>query len=139
MRGGASLRRRSWPRAIADVAKIEQVLHNLLTNALKFAPPGSAIDIRLLSTAGQAILAIRDEGHGIAVSQLSRLFIPFETADTQRAAGEKGTGLGLAIARRIIEAHHGRIWVESEVGAGATFYVALPLDARLIDTGSGGV
>jgi signal transduction histidine kinase len=121
------------PRPLADAAKIEQVLHNLLNNALKFAPPGSAIDIRLLSTAEQAILAIRDEGHGIAVSQLGRLFIPFETADTQRAIGQKGTGLGLAIARRIIEAHHGRIWVESEVGNGSTFYVALPLDAQLID------
>jgi two-component system, OmpR family, sensor kinase len=121
------------PQPVIDATKIEQVLHNLVVNALKFAPAGSTIDIGIAAGADQVVLSVRDEGHGIAASQLSRLFHPFET-DGARRAGEKGAGLGLAIARRIIEAHHGTIWVESEVGRGATFYVALPLDPCAVDS-----
>lgn len=74
-------------------------------------------------------IAIADEGQGIANDERGKLFKPFSSTSTRSTAGEKSTGLGLAIVRRIVEAHGGHIWVESEVGRGSIFFVSLPAPA----------
>lgn len=109
-----------------DRAKIEQVLNNLLGNAVKFCAGGSTVRVQLSATAGAALIAIRDQGPGIAEQDLPGLFKPFATGTARGTAGEGSTGLGLAIARRIVEGHGGRIGVHSTPGAGACFWFELP-------------
>jgi signal transduction histidine kinase len=115
------------PEMSVDRAKIEQVLNNLLSNAVKYSNPGSRVDVRVSRQDGGALIAVRDCGPGIPAQDLERLFRPFQVAGVRVTGGEKSTGLGLAIVKRIVEGHGGRIWVESEVGRGTTFYVALPI------------
>ncbi len=109
-----------------DAGRIEQVLNNLIGNAMKFAAPGSRVLVSALSAADAVVFSIADEGPGIPPGDLPNLFKPFARATARGTAGEKSTGLGLAIVRKIVEAHGGRIWVESEPGHGATFFVSLP-------------
>jgi signal transduction histidine kinase len=115
------------PRMKLDVAKIEQVLDNLIGNAVKFSLPGSPVEVRLDTQGDQVILAVRDQGPGIPAELLGRLFEPFTRAHARGTGGEKGAGLGLAIVKRIVTGHGGEIRVESEPGRGATFQVFLPL------------
>jgi signal transduction histidine kinase len=110
-----------------DTERVLQALFSIVDNALKFAPAGSALRLRSWTEGELVMLSISDQGPGITPAHLPRVFDQFFTADPARARG--GTGLGLAIARKIIEAHGGTISVRSEVGAGATFTVALPLRA----------
>jgi signal transduction histidine kinase len=112
--------------ARVDRTKMEQVLDNLITNAIKFSPAGAQVTVRLYQDDGAAVIAVCDEGPGIPAEERDKLFRPFYRAGTQGAAGEPGTGLGLAIVRRIVEAHGGRVWVESEINKGSTFYVSVP-------------
>jgi len=114
------------PSMVLDALKIEQVLNNLITNAVKFSGPGTVAVVELERNNGNVRLAVRDQGQGIPAEELGRLFEPFSRTSVKPTSGEKSTGLGLFIARRIIEAHHGTIKVESEVGKGATFTVTLP-------------
>jgi two-component system, OmpR family, sensor kinase len=114
-----------------DSRRIQQVLNNLISNALKFAHSGSAITVTLLGGAGEVTIAIADQGQGIAADELGELFTPFSSTSTRSTANEKSTGLGLAIVRRIVEAHSGHIRVESELGRGSTFYVSLPITPKL--------
>ena len=113
--------------ARADAAKVEQVLNNLLSNAVKFSHPGSRVEVEVAAVEGWARVSVRDQGQGIPAEELDGLFKPFGTTSVRSTSGEKNTGLGLAIARRIVEAHGGRIWAESEVGEGSTFCFTLPL------------
>lgn len=110
-----------------DVGKMEQVLNNLLGNALKFSEPGTRVVVTLSVADGCATVAIRDQGQGIPAGELPRLFTFFGKGSARGTAGEQSTGLGLAIVRRIIEGHSGRVWVESEVGVGTTVLFTLPL------------
>jgi signal transduction histidine kinase len=113
-----------------DPAQIEQVLNNLITNAVKFSHPDTVVRIRLERGEGQeAVLSVADQGQGIPESERHRLFQPFSSSSVKPTDGENSTGLGLMIVKKVVEAHGGRIWVESEVGRGSTFLVALPLDA----------
>lgn len=112
-----------------DPAQIEQVLNNLITNAVKFSHPDTTVRVRLERGEGQAVLSVADEGQGIPESELHRLFEPFSSTSVKPTDDENSTGLGLMIVKKGVEAHGGRIWVESEVGRGSTFLVALPLDA----------
>ncbi len=114
------------PMVSLDAGRIEQVLNNLIGNAMKFAAPGSRVLVAVLSAADAVVFSIADEGPGIPPGDLPNLFKPFARATARGTAGEKSTGLGLAIVRKIVEAHGGRIWVESELGHGATFFVSLP-------------
>jgi two-component system, OmpR family, phosphate regulon sensor histidine kinase PhoR len=113
------------PPVKADPVRIEQVLINLLHNAIKFTPPGGTITVSAKAQGGEVLFSIRDTGVGISGEDLSRIFERFYKADRSRSGG--GTGLGLAIARHIVESHGGRIWAESTEGKGSTFYFTLPV------------
>jgi len=119
------------PQPIPDVkidqVKIEQVLNNLISNAIKYSHSKSKITISALSTDKHVLVSIQDQGQGIPKEELDKVFIPFAKISVRGTAGEKSTGLGLSIVKRIITSHLGRIWVESEVGKGTTFYFTLPL------------
>jgi two-component system phosphate regulon sensor histidine kinase PhoR len=118
------------PMVLADRSRIEQVVVNLLHNAIKFTPSGGSITIESKSSAGtdetnkQVIFSISDTGVGIAEEDLPRIFERFYKADRARSGG--GTGLGLAISRHIVEAHGGKIWAESRLGKGSIFFFSLP-------------
>lgn len=112
----------------ADPDRINQVLLNLLTNALKFTPPGGRVRIDAGRLDGHARVTVADEGRGLAPDEIPRLFRPFSQVHDRAEVEEKGTGLGLFISKGIIERHGGRIWVESRgLGHGATFGFELPL------------
>jgi signal transduction histidine kinase len=124
------------PRLLVDASKIEQVLDNLISNAIKFSPPGSQVQVILDQTDDGVRIAVRDQGPGISPEDQERLFKPFQRARTEATGGEKSTGLGLVIVKRIVEAHGGRIWLESQVGEGSTFYVVLPQDPGGLERGA---
>jgi two-component system, OmpR family, phosphate regulon sensor histidine kinase PhoR len=112
------------PQVTADGERLQQVLSNLLHNAIKFTPPGGHITVSARKS-DKVIISVHDTGVGIAASDLSRIFERFYKADRARSSG--GTGLGLAIAKHIVQAHGGQIWAESVEGEGATFYFTLPI------------
>jgi len=107
-----------------DERKIRQVVLNLLSNAVKFTPDGGRVELIGSRLNGEISVAIRDTGAGIAREEQDRIFLEFEQASSAR--GKEGTGLGLALAKRFVELHGGRIWVESELGKGSTFTFTLP-------------
>ena len=112
-----------YPLVEVDVQRIEQVMGNLMSNAMKHSDEGE-IALRLsLENTGEAVISIADEGRGIAATDLPYIFDQFYT----KANGSKGAGhgLGLVICKEIMQAHQGRIWVESEEGSGTTFYLSL--------------
>ncbi len=110
-----------------DTYRLEQVIDNLLENALKYSPGDSTVSVRLEKKDAFALLSVRDEGIGIPRDQQQQLFERYFRARNVAVTSYGGLGLGLYISRDIVERHGGRIWVESEVGRGSTFYVALPL------------
>ena len=140
-RGKAS---RSAPAGIVvtvDATRIEQVLTNLITNAIKYSPDGGSIDVSLAlhaggsgHDAGYVEIRVSDHGMGIPEHQHGLLFGRFMRADNARQAGISGTGLGLYISRGLVEQHGGRIWFESKEGEGTTFHVTLPV--ALVPEGS---
>ena len=115
------------PEAKADGLRFSQVVTNLLSNACKYSPEGSTTTITAKQTAGLMQIDVADTGMGISKADASRLFTKFYRADNSLTREESGTGLGLFITRHIIEAHGGKIWVESEEGKGSTFSFTLPL------------
>ena len=110
-----------------DPDRLEQVVVNLLENALKYSPSGSRVQVGLMARGDLALLSVRDEGIGIPQDDQEHLFDRYFRARNVSTHSYGGLGLGLYISRDIVERHGGRIWVESEAGQGATFYVALPL------------
>jgi len=115
--------------AEVDPVKMEQVLNNLIHNAVKYSDPGNKVEVRIHPSGDLAHVCVQDEGRGIRREDMEKIFEPFGTASERGTAGEKSTGLGLAIARRVVEAHGGRIWAESEPGKGSTFHFTVPLRA----------
>ena len=113
---------------VADERKVRQVLLNLLSNAVKFTPDDGRVTLRALRRKGELEVAVQDTGIGIAPADLSRVFEEFQQVGTTTERSREGTGLGLTLAKRLVELHGGRIWVESEVGAGTTFTFAIPID-----------
>lgn len=116
------------PEVNIDADKIEQVLNNLITNAIKFSNPGTTITVSSFKANGGITVIVKDQGQGISEEDLSKLFKPFSKLSTKSTAGEKSTGLGLSITKKIIMGHGGKIWVESQVGVGTTFYFTLPVN-----------
>ncbi|WP_375770301.1 PAS domain S-box protein [Archangium gephyra] len=114
-------------RIRGDPYRLEQVIANLLENALKYSPADSTVRVTLDVRGDFALLSVADEGIGIPRDQQEQLFERYFRARNVAVTSYGGLGLGLYISRDIVERHGGRIWVESEVGRGATFYVALPL------------
>ena len=111
---------------VADERRVRQVISNLLTNAVKFAPPGGTVDVGVSRVDGEVRVSVSDNGPGIAPEDQRRIFEEFQ----QAAAGKEqreGTGLGLALSKRLVELHDGRIWVESEPGKGSRFVFTLPV------------
>jgi two-component system, OmpR family, sensor kinase len=119
-----------FPKISFDAGKVEQVLNNLISNAIKFSYRGTRVGIRLTCALDAVTVAVQDQGQGIPAADFSKLFKAFSQTSVRSTAGEQSTGLGLAIARRIVEAHGGRIWVDSEVGKGSTFSFTLPVAAE---------
>jgi GAF domain-containing protein/anti-sigma regulatory factor (Ser/Thr protein kinase) len=114
------------PVAHGDERRITQVLLNLVGNAIKFTEQG-AVAIRASASDGTFLVAVADTGPGIKEQDQEKIFEEFQQSDTAIAKTKSGTGLGLAIAKRIVELHGGRIWVESVLGKGSTFFVSLPV------------
>ena len=114
---------------LIDAAKLEQVVDNLISNAVKYTPDGGRVGIRLTELDTMARLEVTDSGEGIASDQLEHLFTKFHRVPGQKTAQIKGTGLGLLIIREIVQAHGGQVRVESAgvPGEGSTFTVELPL------------
>jgi PAS domain S-box-containing protein len=115
------------PLLEADPDRMVQVVGNLLSNAFKFTPPGGRVSLRAYATEEALVLEVADTGPGIPEEDLPKLFQRFGRAENARARGVAGTGLGLFISKHIVEAHGGRIEVESEEGKGSLFRVILPL------------
>ncbi|MDX2086464.1 MAG: HAMP domain-containing sensor histidine kinase [Kofleriaceae bacterium] len=112
------------PEVCCDPTRIQQVLANLVGNALKFTPPHREIVLMANRVGTEVWISVCDPGVGIPESKLELVFERY----WRGTSGRQGTGLGLFIARGIVEAHGGRIWVESEVGRGSTFTFTLPVD-----------
>jgi signal transduction histidine kinase len=109
-----------------DLGKIQQVLLNLLGNAIEHSSPGQRVWLSARSDDHQLVFAVRDEGPGLGPDAQARLFTAFGGGGPKKTAGERSTGLGLAIARLIVEALGGRLWVDSVLGQGATFFFSVP-------------
>jgi signal transduction histidine kinase len=111
-----------------DRVRVEQVLSNLLGNAIKYSPQGGPIELTLREEVEphEALLSVRDRGIGIPANQQARIFGRFVRAENARAAEITGTGLGLYLCRELVERHGGRLWFESGEGAGSTFFMTLP-------------
>jgi signal transduction histidine kinase len=110
----------------ADPMRLGQIMDNLISNAVKFSPPGSTVRIGAVENGEGWRIHVRDQGPGLTPGDREQLFQDFARLTAQPTAGEKSTGLGLAIARRVVEAHGGQIGVDSEPGQGATFWFTLP-------------
>jgi two-component system sensor histidine kinase KdpD len=114
------------PVVNVDAIQVERVLVNLIENALKFSPLGSAVGLRVNANRREVVIRVVDRGPGLPEEELERVFEPFHRAGGERA---RGAGLGLAIARGFAEANSGRVWAESVAGQGASFALALPVVA----------
>jgi two-component system sensor histidine kinase/response regulator len=110
----------------ADPLRLRQVMDNLLSNAIKYSPIESTIHVYAEHTPIGWRISVQDEGPGIQPEDRQRLFQVFERLSAKPTGGERSTGLGLAITRRVIEAHHGQIGVDSTPGQGSTFWFVLP-------------
>jgi signal transduction histidine kinase len=113
-----------------DVERIEQVMVNLIENAIKFSDPETEIQVRINDDPQSATVSVKDHGIGIPQGNLETIFDKFSTVPSGRDGNPEGTGLGLAICKAIIEAHGGRIWAESVKGVSSTFYFTLPKQRR---------
>lgn len=125
---GVSLRSEVQPVAVlADADRIVQALVNLIGNAVKFSTAGGVVSVTVVADRDVALFSVRDTGRGIPADRLESIFERFRQVDSSDAREKGGTGLGLPIARAIVDRHGGRMWAESDEGAGSTFRFTLPL------------
>lgn len=113
-------------RVHVDADRLMQVLVNLAGNAIKFSPPGGRVELAAERRDDQVVVHVRDQGRGIPADKLALIFERFGQVEADDALAKGGAGLGLTIARSLVEAHGGRMWVESELGRGSTFSFTLP-------------
>jgi two-component system, OmpR family, phosphate regulon sensor histidine kinase PhoR len=113
------------PLVHGDSAQLSEVLQNLLDNALQYTPAGGQIVVTASANGNEVIFTVADTGIGIPQSDLERIFERFYRVDAARSREAGGTGLGLSIARHIVDAHGGRIWVESAIGQGSQFHFSI--------------
>ena len=119
---------------VADERKVKQILLNLLSNAVKFTPEGGRVGLTATAADGGLTIAVTDTGVGIAPEDQAAIFEEFRQVGLDDARRQEGTGLGLTLAKKFVELHGGRIWVQSQVGQGSTFSFTLPV--RLDETGA---
>ncbi len=127
---GATITWDSLPTVVADEGQLVQVFQNLLGNAIKFhsdRPP--AVHVSCCQTGGEWLFSVRDNGIGIDAQYADRIFVIFQKLHARSVY--EGTGIGLALCKRIVERHGGRIWMESALGVGSTFYFTVPKDVRI--------
>jgi PAS domain S-box-containing protein len=123
---------RQLPAISADIRRLDQVLSNLLSNALKFTDQGGRIEIGARNDNGKGVMVwVKDTGIGISGEEIGQIFEKYRQLSSAKSSSLKGTGLGLAICKKIVEAHGGRIWVESELEKGSVFFVSLPFNAEM--------
>jgi signal transduction histidine kinase len=122
---------------VGDAHKLQQVLDNLISNAIKYSERDTLIQVTVRTAKNEAIVSVIDHGPGLGEDDIAKLFRPFFRARSKATGGEKSTGLGLAIVQRIIQAHNGRVWVESRVGYGSIFSFALPTDNDYLNIPTG--
>jgi len=111
---------RKLPPVYADELRLERILYNLLENAVKYSPQGGEIRVSVRPEEEHLVIGVRDQGIGISLADQAKLFGPFQRLEDSRLDGVGGAGLGLLVCRRLVEAHGGRIWLESEPGRGST-------------------
>ena len=111
------------PEISFDAFRIEQVLYNLVENAVKYSPPGSQVRVFSQPDKKGMVIGVSDSGVGISPEDQKRIFEPFARL---KGSGAKGVGLGLVVCKRLVEAHGGRIWVESQLGKGSKFLFTIP-------------
>lgn len=127
-RAGVTLDVAPFPaRLLADPDRIQQTMINLVGNAIKFSPQGGTVRLAAERRAGELVFRVQDQGRGIPADKVDRVFDRFFQVDSSDSREKGGTGLGLAICRTIVEQHGGRIWAESELGKGSSFYFTVPL------------
>ncbi len=115
------------PRPVLlDSAKMCKVFNNLIENAIRYCQPGARIEVRISHGRDSVLVSVQDDGPGIDPADLKTLFLPFQRTRARALSEERRSGLGLSIAKRIVELHGGRIWLNTETGKGTTFYVSLP-------------
>ncbi len=112
-----------------DPDRMDQVLNNLISNAIKFSHPNTTTTISARVVDDEVLISVADQGQGIPEEELSKLFTQFGRTSVRPTSGERSVGLGLAIVKRIVEAHGGRIWVESEVGRGTVFTFTILIES----------
>lgn len=117
----------SLPPVAVDPDQVQQILLNLIDNALKFSPAGTTVAVTLAGSDREALVSVSDQGPGIRPEERERVFEPHFRGAAQPTGGEPSTGLGLAICRSLVEAHGGRIWVESAGAPGCVVRFALPM------------
>jgi signal transduction histidine kinase len=115
-----------FPTVPGDSARLENVLSNLINNALKYSPAGTPIKLSGRVTPHEVIVTVADQGIGIPLDEQGRIFERFYRVDDHLSRQTQGSGLGLYLAKSIIDAHRGRMWVESAPGKGSAFSFALP-------------
>ncbi|MBF8265363.1 MAG: signal transduction histidine kinase [Dehalococcoidia bacterium] len=112
---------------LVDRLRLERIIHNLVDNAIKFSPRGGEVKLYAKQENNQVVIAVSDQGVGILLSDQARLFGNFERLETKLTGNIHGIGLGLRVCRTMVEAHGGRIWIQSEPGKGSTFFFTLPV------------
>jgi PAS domain S-box-containing protein len=117
---------RRLPPVEADPLRLERILYNLLENAVKYSPSGGEVWVSAKPDGEQLVIGVSDQGIGISRADQAKLFAPFQRLE-KRPSGVRGVGLGLMVCRRLVEAHGGRIWVESKPGRGSNFFFTMPL------------
>jgi signal transduction histidine kinase len=117
-------------QVFVDHDRIIQTLVNLVSNAIKFSPPETTVTLSIQDQADQILFEVKDQGRGIPADQLETIFGRFQQVDASDSRQKGGTGLGLAISKSIVQQHGGKLWVESIVGEGSSFYFTLP---KLLD------
>jgi two-component system, OmpR family, phosphate regulon sensor histidine kinase PhoR len=115
------------PAVHGDASLLRDVLQNLLDNAIQYTPAGGHIHVNAAAKGGEAVITVSDTGIGIPASDKERIFERFYRVDAARSREAGGTGLGLSIAKHIVEAHNGRLWVDSVIGEGSRFSFSIPI------------
>ena len=115
------------PAVIADEQRLIEVVDNLINNAVKYSPKGEVITVTVTEKDNKAIMQVQDNGPGLSTEDKMRMFLPYSKLSAHPTGNEKSTGLGLSIVKQLVEAHHGKVWAESDgIGKGSSFFVEIP-------------